>query len=42
MLTSWMLICALSTFCFTMLFTAGNSPKERREESGEELPEEIT
>ena len=43
MLFSWMLICSLSTFCFTMLLTAQNN-KEKEQKSEEEslLPEEIT
>ena len=43
MLLSWMLICSLSTFCFTMLFVKGEEqvPK-RKEKTYEEFPEEIT
>ena len=45
MIFSWMLICSLSTFCFTMLLTAkddkGRAEGERSKEESF-LPEEIT
>ncbi|GAB6065464.1 hypothetical protein JCM9492_05560 [Aquifex pyrophilus] len=43
MLFSWMLICSLSVFCFTMLFTHPEVKKKvEREESFYEEREEIT
>ncbi|WP_165438794.1 hypothetical protein [Aquifex aeolicus] len=43
MLFSWLLICSLSTFCFTMLLTHQEKPSEKRETFiSEEEREEIT
>jgi len=42
MLLSWMLICSLSTFCFTMLLTHPQRKEKPTENGEEEFPEEIT
>ncbi|WP_461831530.1 hypothetical protein [Aquifex sp.] len=43
MLFSWMLICSLSVFCFTLLFTHPEAKKKvERKESFYEEHEEIT
>ncbi|NPB08642.1 MAG: hypothetical protein GXN96_06920 [Aquificae bacterium] len=43
MLLSWILICSLSTFCFTMLLTSPQRGEGKQEgEKEEDLPEEIT
>jgi len=43
MLFSWMLICSLSVYCFTMLFTRPEvKQKIHHEDMLEEEPEEIT
>jgi len=42
MLFSWMLICSLSVFCFTMLFTHGEKRQRRETYTPLEEEEEIT
>ncbi len=43
MLFSWMLICSISTFCFTMLLTSQDIKKKKENRKEEDLlSEEIT
>ena len=43
MLFSWMLICSLSTFCFTMLMAKEEkTPEMKEKKTYEEFSEEIT